>query len=116
MYADCMGVSGELVTVATNFYALMQGTFVSLFSLVVFILVLLFAIVYAFYYAYRSIPWTIEDLRTDKTNKQIAVTVRKKLSLSHEQLIPEDEIKKLTPVERVEAQNYHPPLKNWSLL
>jgi hypothetical protein len=111
------GVSGELVTVATSFYTLMQGSFVSLLALIVFSLFLLLTIVYSFYYAYRSIPWTIEDLRIDKTTKQMAMHyARKKIPLSHEHRILEDEINKLTPPERTEVQNYHPPLKNWSLL
>lgn len=110
------GVSGELVTVATTFYLLMQESFVSLLALILFGLFLLVAIVYAFRYAYRSIPWTIEDLQADKTTRQQAMQVRNKLSLSNEQPVPEDAKAKLTEEERIQAKSYHPPLKNWTLL
>lgn len=112
------GVSGELVTVATTFYLLMQESFVSLLALIIFGLFLLVALVYAFRYAYRSIPWTIQDLQADKTTRQLAIAmqVRNKLSLSNEQPVPEDAKANLTEEERIQAKNYHPPLRNWSLL
>ena len=93
----------------------MQQSFVSLLALIIFGLFLLVAVVYAFRYAYHSIPWTIEDLQADKTNRQLAMQVRKKLSLSHEQQIPEDAKAKLTEEERLQARSYHPPLRNCSL-
>lgn len=110
------GVSGELVTVATSLYALMQGTFISLLTLIVFSLFLLLALVYTFYYAYRSIPWTIKDLLHDKEARQKAMRVRKKFPLNHDTLSLENEIERLTPEEINEAKEYHPPLKSWSLL
>ena len=113
-------VSGELVTVGISLYALSIG-FNSIPTLVVFGLVLLLALFYAYRYAYNSLYWTVKDVLADTANQRFS-KYKKTPEFNHELDKPEnfvnprDFFNKLPEAEKAKAKSYQTTAKNWSLL